>query len=444
MFSIGFRYRLMVASLTNVNFLISICAALHLIIMAEMYRDYVASNSDALYLAMTGLCYFGLLAGFAIAQRIFKALGFGSKPKKALQSGTFLTYLSITILIIYAIANMVQYVQTIGSFNPLAGVQHYFTSGNIANETWNNEGAEMYGAARGTASAAGQGDLEAFIAHMLVRIQPVLLLLVGLLGKRLRLWAIVILTGSEMLKMTSGYFARTGLVLTLGLVVLYIHEHIRPFRRREIAGFMLAMLFVFLILNQARLGDAEHLDSLVGKGAWQQYESAISGTFSPIGWAIEYHDSIGCNNLEANMRYFGSYFGAFVPRVLWPSKPYYSLEPDMTMQLTGEDISGNNPVQTFSIIGEGFLVAGLPGVLLMSLFFSLVASLACDLLATRDEFCFVRYYTILFAAISFRLSLFTFFANGIILGLVPVLIIYFFLRPTLVNLRNAAKRHSDN
>ena len=99
----------------------------------------------------------------------------------------------------------------------------------------------------------------------------------------------------------------------------------------------------------------------------------------------------------------------------------------MTMDLTGEDISGSNPVQTFTIVGEGFLVCGLPGVFLISSLFAIVTCLVCALLTIHDEFCFVRYNLILFATYSFRLSLFTFWAVGIVLGVIPALIVYWFL-----------------
>ena len=81
MFGIGLRYRLFVVSLTNVSFLIAVNAALHFILMAELYRESVGVPSDSLYLQMTALCYCGLLAGFSVAQWLIKAFGIGKKSK---------------------------------------------------------------------------------------------------------------------------------------------------------------------------------------------------------------------------------------------------------------------------------------------------------------------------------------------------------------------------
>jgi hypothetical protein len=440
-FGVGLRYRIFAVSLTDVRFLICVNAALHFVLMAEAYRDEVDMPSDSLYLTMTGLCYLGLMLGFLVANWLAKKYGLDARPKPAPPAGKWLTFFILTILAICIGVHLVNYAQEMGTLNPFAGIIHYFTSGNLANEMWNTEGAETFGASRGSDLLANGGLVETFM-HIVSRMHPLLLLLIGFLARRYRFWAIIGLTGSEMLEMTSGYFARTSVLLTLGLIVLYIDENIRRFKRREFFGILVAAFATFMILHMARLGVAGSVDELVGEGSFEEYKSAVVGTFGPISWAIKYHDSVGENDWAKNLAYIKSYFGVIIPRPLWHNKPVYALEPDMTMDLTGEDIDGNNPVQTFAIVGEGFMLWDLPGVFLISFLFALLTAFVCAALATREELNIVRYFIILFATYSFRLSLFTFYAVGLTLGLVPALIVYVFLRLAFVGSEKKDERGS--
>ena len=139
--------------------------------------------------------------------------------------------------------------------------------------------------------------------------EPVLLLLVGLLSKRLRLWAIIALTGSQMLEMTSGYFARTSVLLTFGLVLLYIHEHVRRFRSREAFAAMVVGLLVFFVLHLARLGKAENLDALVGEGIWGRSRKPLRARSARFRGPSNIKIQLGPNSTEANLKYAESYPG---------------------------------------------------------------------------------------------------------------------------------------
>ncbi len=96
----------------------------------------------------------------------------------------------------------------------------------------------------------------------------------------------------------------------------------------------------------------------------------------------------------------------------------------MTMALTREDISGSNPVRTFSLAGEGLMVGGPFGVLMIAIGFSLIASYIHRYLAQREELKILQYYFTLLATCAFRTSLFTFFVGNVVLTLVPVAIVY--------------------
>jgi hypothetical protein len=285
----------------------------------------------------------------------------------------------------------------------------------------------MYGAERGAASAgdlSGGGPIETVLFYLTVRLQPAIYLAIGLVRKRWRFGTLCLYVASSIVQISAGYFARTSILLTLGLVALYFHQNIRRFRRSESIVMLGGSLLLFLILHLGRVGQVDSVEALIGDQAVEGYRSAASATFEPIAFAMLYHDTVGVNSFEDNLEHFAAYLGIFVPRVFWSNKPYYALEPDMTMALTGRDINASNVVRTFTVAGEGLMVGGPIGVLVISIAFGFVASIVFSYLCQRRELEIFQFYFTLLSAYAFRLSLFTFFVGNVVLTLVPVAIVY--------------------
>lgn len=72
---------------------------------------------------------------------------------------------------------------------------------------------------------------------------------------------------------------------------------------------------------------------------------------------------------ENGKAWFLGSIGNIVPRFLWPEKPVTSTSNRITEQITGFEPSINNPVITFTIIGEGFLQFGYIGIFIEVLLF---------------------------------------------------------------------------
>ena len=334
-------------------------------------------------------------------------------------------------------ANYFKYHNAVGTLNPLTGIVKYFTSGDIASAMWDNEGAAMYGANRGggqlDGGMGGGATVTVVVDYILTRLQPVSYLLIGLLKSRFRLPLLIGVIASSMLAATGGYFGRTTVLMNFGIVGLYYNDHVRRFSKKSIFLTFILALFIFLVLHLARLGKIEDVTFLMSSETSEQFHQAAADTFEPVAYALLYYETIGSNRLEDNVKHVAAYAGALIPRVFWSGKPFYAFEPDITMELSGADISATNVVRTYTIMGEGLIIGGLPGVLLIAFLFALTISRTCHFLERYDEFCIFRYYVIVLSAYFFRLSLITYFNGIIVLGVIPVLVSYYLLRPLMKN-----------
>ena len=197
---------------------------------------------------------------------------------------------------------------------------------------------------------------------------------------------------------------------------------------------MLTAGFIIIqVLHMARLGDVKLSDLTSIDRISNGFELATIDTLEPTGWGFRAYESLGIFPIGKKMDHFQSYFGSAVPRFLWPDKPFYSFEPDLTIQMTGNDISGNNPVRTFTIVAEGLLLGGYFGVVFICVGYAFF-TVAVERYMTRFwEFTFIRYWWILMAVIMYRTSLFTLFSSAFILAVLPMLILGSVLRTLFIS-----------
>ncbi len=428
----GFKLKLIRSSASDVHLLITLVACMHLVSMAEAYRSF-GLDSDLFYSTMAILCYIGLLGGFWVVNILVPRPGRDDVQRNALVAMGGVQTVIIVFLLATMVANYVKYWQKIGTLNPLAGLENYFTSGNITAEMWDTDGARMFGADRGAGNLQTSGGFAGRLLDWLSsRLAPVAFLLIGLLEKRRRFPFLLGYIGSSMLESTAGYFARTTVLMNFGIIALYYNDQIRQFSKKVILLSAAGALLLFLVLHLARLGQVDSIESLVGDESSGQLMQAATDTFEPLAFGMIYYERLGANSIEENVEHFSAFVGSMVPRFVWPSKPYYAFEPDVTMKLFNEDISASNVVRTYAITGEGLIVGGLPGVLLMSFLYAVTVGVACRMLERRDELCVFRYFLTIMSAYFFRLSLSTYYSNLIALGIIPVVIVYLLLRPTMI------------
>lgn len=329
-------------------------------------------------------------------------------------------YVILGFVLLVSVVNVASYVQTTGTINPFVGLRSYLSGENSAEEMWATAGALRYGDGRGVGDGGGN-----FLSYLLARFSLLIYLLLGVL----RPYVFAVGAGAyfltDLLALSVGYFSRTVVLLRAGVLALYGDAKIYKFKPILILSLLGLGFIGFLVLHLGRTGDLVQQGSgLVGKPGIAALETAAVGTFEPIGFAFRYYSAFGANSFEENIEHFGSYAGAVVPRFFWAEKPYYALEPDMTMKLTQQNIGGVNVVRTFSLIGEGLMIGGVWGVAFISLLYGLLTSFTLGFLSQRPEFVVVRIYLLLMFVLGFRLSLFTVWTSTFVLGLLPLAVVW--------------------
>lgn len=387
--------------------------SIHFVAMAE-YVDAFTKVDKVTYLATYFLLLLGILCG-GVAGKFLSPRGKAKllpAPK-----GRTTYYVAVAAILFYSVLFIVGYYQSTGTLNPLAGIREMLSGVNHGNEMWSGEGAAMAGADRAQVAAAG--GLLVYISRWLLLLPLVFL---AMLGSRRILWYAVPFFLLGLLQMTGTYTARTVMGTWCGILFLLINDYVRRFRTWELVSTVSVALFVFLFLHLARMGTVASSDRNIGTVVAENLESAMIDTFEPVGWCFIASQTKRFTPPET-IDYFGSYFGALIPRFFWPTKPYYAFEPDLTMAVTGEDISGNNCVRTFTIAAEGFLIGGLPGVFFIAAAYTAFSVMLAAFLAQYHEFVLLRYWFILTSLIAVRCSLVSLVSGGFAVLIFPVIVI---------------------
>lgn len=412
---VGFKLKVFRVDLASIPVGLWLVASIHFVFI----KNYINSFSpvgEFTYQSSFFLVLAGIISGAYIWKRLTGGTPepLGRLPRRA--ENSIIVLLCLTVIAFNAVIYVYGYYQKTGTLNPLAGISSMFSGENRANEMWSGSGGSNYGDSRGS-SAGDMGG--GFIAYFARWFSLLPLLCLGLLGRKLTMYVAIPYFAVVLLSISGGYSSRTAIVTWMAIFVFLVHENIRRFRKLEIIMAIVAVFFLVMVLHMARLGTIATGDS--AKVVMENLEQASIDTFEPVGWAFIAWDNANYTT-QAKISHCLSYVGALIPRFLWPSKPHYSFEPDLTMLLTQRDISGMNPVRTFTIAGEGFILGGMAGVYVIACLYTLTALAVVAVLSRYYELTLVRYWFIATVLIMFRTSLFSLASSALVLCVGPVFV----------------------
>lgn len=170
---------------------------------------------------------------------------------------------------------------------------------------------------------------------------------------------------------------------------------------------------------------AGHIEDLFVLASW---DYSVFDTFVTIYNELDQY-TFGATNIQ--------YFLSYVPRVIWPEKPYdQGFQLYLTNKFYGDVFSSTGSTFQGTIAGEGYLNFGVIGVIFYSLFFSLVLYNIYKKAIQHED----PYYIILYAifypfsqqVIRGGLDV---MANFVLLMLIPLWLINIVIRKTTRNLR---------
>lgn len=108
------------------------------------------------------------------------------------------------------------------------------------------------------------------------------------------------------------------------------------------------------------------------------YSTLFLDTFSNDSKYYEFlydlYNKLDVDNFEYGYTWFIDPFINFIPRTIWPDKPYTSFSVRGT-ELVYYDYTSGNPVYTFTILGEGYAQLGILGCFLSPLIFLISRSI---------------------------------------------------------------------
>jgi hypothetical protein len=126
----------------------------------------------------------------------------------------------------------------------------------------------------------------------------------------------------------------------------------------------------------------------------------------------------------------------FVPRFIWEDKPLTSFSYRLSEQIFGEIDVGKAWIHTFTVLGEGFLQFGGPGMLLASIIALFICFLSFKIISLFPRYRLASLLYILGLPLSFRGDLNAMFGRfyELIIALIFFIIIYqFFLFISMIN-----------
>lgn len=351
-------------------FLIYLCGFVYFLIQDKLYKDGVT-----FYFAIYGLFglimfapplmlgwfdymadnYFGLVLFVALIGLFVGKLFFRPYPlKRAVytpNSSPFVTTILWAIVIAFLAFSL---------FSIFEAIARHGLSGAFFRDRVADRLASYFG--------GGRGGIVGLISSLSSFFFPVFLIAVCIVGKKYR--SIVFVSFFIVILDNLFNAAHRSLVLDPVLfLIFYFHFYVKKI---SLVGFAIAAFALLLVLpigNSLRRGSVQA--AFNGVEIVEDVKTGITA-FSTSYYFRDLTSAVndGFVQLEYGKNYYYYYPVSFVPRSLWPEKPFVNFGARMTDELYGGRIGSGKIdgfVRTFTPWGEGYGQFGIIGVFLASL-----------------------------------------------------------------------------